>query len=103
MIRRPPRSTLFPYTTLFRSVKAGMIRVQLLGAFGQLHAALRVAAIYEELAEKSDGIAVHRVKRQNALSCNLKRIEVFLVCEDLGQAEIRQMIRWPQFNGLSCG
>src|SRR5260221_3567616 len=23
MIRRPPRSTLFPYTTLFRSVKRG--------------------------------------------------------------------------------
>src|SRR5438034_10938115 len=25
MIRRPPRSTLFPYTTLFRSVKPGPI------------------------------------------------------------------------------
>src|SRR5256885_6861342 len=25
MIRRPPRSTLFPYTTLFRSVKIGFI------------------------------------------------------------------------------
>src|SRR3712207_6959769 len=25
MIRRPPRSTLFPYTTLFRSGKPGMI------------------------------------------------------------------------------
>src|SRR2546426_3205104 len=24
MIRRPPRSTLFPYTTLFRSVEAGL-------------------------------------------------------------------------------
>src|SRR3989475_5901659 len=24
MIRRPPRSTLFPYTTLFRSAKAGL-------------------------------------------------------------------------------
>src|SRR2546430_8365590 len=24
MIRRPPRSTLFPYTTLFRSVMAGI-------------------------------------------------------------------------------
>src|SRR2546430_11501272 len=24
MIRRPPRSTLFPYTTLFRSVKYGL-------------------------------------------------------------------------------
>src|SRR5438132_9290313 len=23
MLRRPPRSTLFPYTTLFRSMKAG--------------------------------------------------------------------------------
>src|SRR2546422_4540001 len=26
MIRRPPRSTLFPYTTLFRSAKAARIR-----------------------------------------------------------------------------
>src|SRR2546430_5521292 len=28
MIRRPPRSTLFPYTTLFRSVSAGAIRIR---------------------------------------------------------------------------
>src|SRR3712207_6932417 len=27
MIRRPPRSTLFPYTTLFRSVDDGRTRV----------------------------------------------------------------------------
>src|SRR3712207_8543465 len=26
MIRRPPRSTLFPYTTLFRSHEAGEVR-----------------------------------------------------------------------------
>src|SRR2546426_5906166 len=26
MIRRPPRSTLFPYTTLFRSLRAGTAR-----------------------------------------------------------------------------
>src|SRR2546430_5227645 len=29
MIRRPPRSTLFPYTTLFRS--AGLVAVRVLG------------------------------------------------------------------------
>src|SRR3712207_6846956 len=29
MIRRPPRSTLFPYTTLFRSVLVPAIAVQL--------------------------------------------------------------------------
>src|SRR2546426_8421221 len=28
MIRRPPRSTLFPYTTLFRSWKNGRLRRQ---------------------------------------------------------------------------
>src|SRR5258708_22837049 len=28
MIRRPPRSTLFPYTTLFRSAYAGRAQVQ---------------------------------------------------------------------------
>src|SRR2546429_2980301 len=29
MIRRPPRSTLFPYTTLFRSVDAGGLLITL--------------------------------------------------------------------------
>src|SRR5256885_7345294 len=34
MIRRPPRSTLFPYTTLFRSV-AGMVVIPIVtGAIG---------------------------------------------------------------------
>src|SRR5258708_38807685 len=32
MIRRPPRSTLFPYTTLFRSVEVGEILHPFLGA-----------------------------------------------------------------------
>src|SRR2546426_4618340 len=30
MIRRPPRSTLFPYTTLFRSYRGGIMRNDLL-------------------------------------------------------------------------
>src|SRR5205085_8933159 len=29
MIRRPPRSTLFPYTTLFRSVARALLAVEL--------------------------------------------------------------------------
>src|ERR1039457_1768012 len=32
MIRRPPRSTLFPYTTLFRSVQAEMLEHQIVRA-----------------------------------------------------------------------
>src|SRR3712207_8973657 len=34
MIRRPPRSTLFPYTTLFRSMAAGGRRKRRAGAGG---------------------------------------------------------------------
>src|SRR5260370_2763871 len=34
MIRRPPRSTLFPYTTLFRSIPACNRRIKFLAGFG---------------------------------------------------------------------
>src|SRR3989449_1222603 len=36
MIRRPPRSTLFPYTTLFRSVLLTMATANALVGFGPL-------------------------------------------------------------------
>src|SRR5437899_6437698 len=35
MIRRPPRSTLFPYTTLFRSSAAPLLLVSLFGGATQ--------------------------------------------------------------------
>src|SRR3712207_8513040 len=34
MIRRPPRSTLFPYTTLFRSIVVSLLMADHLGAPG---------------------------------------------------------------------
>src|SRR5947199_1488331 len=40
MIRRPPRSTLFPYTTLFRSQPAGRQRLP-----GEVGAALLMEAV----------------------------------------------------------
>src|SRR3712207_8456979 len=45
MIRRPPRSTLFPYTTLFRSLHARMralIEVIEAGAFGEIRQVLHI-------------------------------------------------------------
>src|SRR3989441_3276633 len=43
MIRRPPRSTLFPYTTLFRSLLGGLVGtlISLFRARGQQRAAAR--------------------------------------------------------------
>src|SRR3712207_8522779 len=36
MIRRPPRSTLFPYTTLFRSFVLALARPEIHETFGRL-------------------------------------------------------------------
>src|SRR3712207_7899074 len=47
MIRRPPRSTLFPYTTLFRSANAAVIVVGvLLGLAGEISAGTLVAFLF---------------------------------------------------------
>src|SRR2546426_2645293 len=42
MIRRPPRSTLFPYTTLFRSrqSRAQLVQSEKLASIGQMAAAV---------------------------------------------------------------
>src|SRR2546430_3544968 len=49
MIRRPPRSTLFPYTTLFRSALA----LQPPGLAGQL---LEVGGVPDRAAGQDDGV-----------------------------------------------
>src|SRR5256885_17114275 len=61
MIRRPPRSTLFPYTTLFRSASAVVVDLRLLGhrerpRNRRLDVALGVAAQKLEVAH-ADGMA----------------------------------------------
>src|SRR3712207_7012418 len=50
MIRRPPRSTLFPYTTLFRSLDRGLAEVaRVLRPDGTLVAVTNAAADFSEL------------------------------------------------------
>src|SRR5436190_4518584 len=43
MIRRPPRSTLFPYTTLFRSIDDGLPDAELDSAKGHLVGSLAMS------------------------------------------------------------
>src|SRR2546426_8693651 len=59
MIRRPPRSTLFPYTTLFRSVVFGGVRELLDEQFERLSALeqsvlLWLAILREPVRAESD-------------------------------------------------
>src|SRR5256885_10081967 len=56
MIRRPPRSTLFPYTTLFRSIVSGFDRV-LLSRFELYRAgSCAVLAIDEDIGSRGSGL-----------------------------------------------
>src|SRR5438477_9366002 len=48
MIRRPPRSTLFPYTTLFRSFEPGAVIEDDEGRLIRGHAAIRAFIIRSE-------------------------------------------------------
>src|SRR5687767_15711095 len=61
MIRRPPRSTLFPYTTLFRSIEeiddelAQMRRVKDADELDLMKKAIRCCeAMYRKAAERSE-------------------------------------------------
>src|SRR5689334_24686883 len=64
MIRRPPRSTLFPYTTLFRSARAVLKRAEArLGGGGpdDLCRRLDQARHDLDLVVRLDGIHLNRV------------------------------------------
>src|SRR5690349_23101022 len=50
MIRRPPRSTLFPYTTLFRSLDGGGLRSNT----HELLEFIDIAIVAERLCEQMD-------------------------------------------------
>src|SRR5262245_64733635 len=64
MIRRPPRSTLFPYTTLFRSRPGGKLFVRL---------PARIGGIYDLLlaSRRTGGVSPHQ---SPAIRCSPGRL-----------------------------
>src|SRR3712207_7288503 len=61
MIRRPPRSTLFPYTTLFRSGFQALLPHETCDALtGHPHAAVGQLALHAGAAIRAAALLVHR-------------------------------------------
>src|SRR3712207_8063099 len=61
MIRRPPRSTLFPYTTLFRSEGVGVLQAALArDRLGEFQAQAAIAALHADArtAEETDWVQI---------------------------------------------
>src|SRR5204863_9971541 len=73
MIRRPPRSTLFPYTTLFRSVPGGPLLegATLLRLVGERLRPVAVGA--EQLDRKSTRLNSSHVEISYAVFCLKKK------------------------------
>src|SRR3712207_8834251 len=76
MIRRPPRSTLFPYTTLFRSAtsgKDGQPAAEELGLDGDLRLELQIRRMFrgiERIAEP-DAAIDRKSTRLNSSHANI--------------------------------
>src|SRR3712207_7872369 len=73
MIRRPPRSTLFPYTTLFRSDMGGAIR----GETGESHVDRKQGGAQIEYPDEDPRI--HEIFEaelaKNGAQCRMKSID----------------------------
>src|SRR3712207_8754970 len=95
MIRRPPRSTLFPYTTLFRSQQAAgavgqeqaLVRVER-DRVGAFDAAQRDSAALGELEEPP----VRRVDRSEEHTSELQSRQ-YLVCRLLLEKKKKPYLR----------
>src|SRR5256885_10706576 len=59
MIRRPPRSTLFPYTTLFRSVEDGAERAVVAQAQGGEHVRTLAQLLADAFVDQHVGVHAH--------------------------------------------
>src|SRR2546430_17683525 len=70
MIRRPPRSTLFPYTTLFRSGRGPVIAVRLALALALILATNAVAAVDRGPIRRSEE-HTSELQSQSNLVCRL--------------------------------
>src|SRR5438046_7062657 len=69
MIRRPPRSTLFPYTTLFRTIEGERLLGQVGGLLGQVGRIVRSCHERWDGGGYPDGLAAEATPRIARIVC----------------------------------
>src|SRR2546427_12126799 len=81
MIRRPPRSTLFPYTTLFRSEKMGLAPEALLECNPKL-VVLRISGWGQDGNAQHDelGVALKQDRKSTRLNSSHSQISYAVFC-----------------------
>src|SRR5439155_6657842 len=88
MIRRPPRSTLFPYTTLFRSVENSTVRLAISAVlvFGGYYFGAKIIADRKSTRLNSSHVAI-----SYAVFC-LKKKNELLYAVDRRDATISHLV-----------
>src|SRR5256885_12867813 len=76
MIRRPPRSTLFPYTTLFRSVTAAGGRVRVDGRTADQMRPLKITPDFISTAEGSVLIELGNTRDRKSTRLNSSHLVI---------------------------
>src|SRR5687768_17865834 len=97
MIRRPPRSTLFPYTTLFRSVadmKASM--KGLLSTWRRRNSLLEISCCRAARLERSSLLMRSRVRSEEHTSELQSRLH--LVCRLLLEKKKKKRVRIGEYD-----
>src|SRR3712207_8976708 len=80
MIRRPPRSTLFPYTTLFRSAREEIIRRAASESRAAAAPRQEVAQIVEEVARETRPTMVFKDRKSTRLNSSHANISYAVFC-----------------------
>src|SRR2546422_10601756 len=94
MIRRPPRSTLFPYTTLFRSTahSPSPVLLDLLGdARTQTHELAKAEEAYRKAAELDPSELSHQRGLGQTLLAEEKYSEALKIYQKLSRSEERRV------------
>src|SRR3712207_8439413 len=99
MIRRPPRSTLFPYTTLFRSPEtyASIQAADTTGVF-QIESRAQMASLLRTRPETLDDITIQD-RKSTRLNSSHANISYAVFC--LKKKLIRQLLLSSRYSSLT--
>src|SRR5690348_18124874 len=100
MIRRPPRSTLFPYTTLFRSGESERVPgVSVNDEGGEINSGFTVELVERNIEDGGDRLAqivVRNVRGRSEEHTSELQSPVHLVCRLLLEKKKKKQIKLAQ-------